>query len=59
YPNEGLIFGVAAGMSHRFALDMRLVRILWVIAFFATGFFPTALIYLVMGVLVPRVDENV
>ncbi len=56
YPNEGWLAGVAAGMSHRFLIDVRVVRMLWVIAFIATGFFPTALIYLVMAIVVPRVD---
>jgi len=51
-PN-GLLFGVCEGLARRIGVSRGLVRLITFIIFCATGFFPTALIYLALALLLP------
>ena len=48
--------GVAGGLAHYFDIDPTIVRLLWVLAIFATG--PVAaLVYVVLALIMPREPE--
>jgi PspC domain. len=50
---HSVLFGVCEGLARRLDVPVALVRILALILFVSTGFFPTGLIYLALGVLLP------
>ena len=48
-----MLAGVAGGIAHYFDVDPTIVRLAWVLAFFATG--PLAvLLYLACALVIPR-----
>ncbi len=53
--NEGSLFGVCAGLSQAFGIDLVTMRIIWVIAllWFGCGL----LLYLALAITLPRVDQ--
>lgn len=51
-PDQGKVAGVAAGMAEYFEMDVTLMRVLWIIAIFATGGF-FILAYFIMAVVMP------
>ncbi|MEZ4904817.1 MAG: PspC domain-containing protein [Spirosomataceae bacterium] len=52
--NEKMIGGVAAGFARYFDIDPTLMRVLFVLAFFITGFAPMVLIYIVLWAILPK-----
>jgi phage shock protein C len=56
-PDDGMIAGVAAGIAHRFDIDVTLVRLAFVaLAIVSAG---TAIVlYLVAAVVMPRADDE-
>ena len=46
---DGRFMGVCAGVADYFDIRPGVIRLLAVIAFFMTGFFPTAIIYILLG----------
>lgn len=60
-PSESRIGGVAAGMADYFGIDTTLMRILWVVSFFAFIHVPIIVLYIVMWVIMPtgvRQNDN-
>lgn len=51
-PN-GIIFGVAEGLARYLSMPVWVVRALWILAFIITGFFPTAIVYLLLAIALP------
>lgn len=52
-PKQGrLIAGVAVGLARYFGIDVRLVRLIWIILFLPGGF-PGFLPYILLWLLVP------
>lgn len=49
-----MLAGVCGGLAEYLKLDYSLVRIAAVVGFIITGFFPVAVIYLVMWAVVPE-----
>lgn len=48
------IAGVCGGIAEYFGIDPVLVRVIAILLFFATGFFPTGVAYLLFWWLVPE-----
>lgn len=60
-PSESRIGGVAAGMADYFGIDITLMRILWVVSFFAFIHVPIIILYIVMWAIMPtgvRQNDN-
>jgi phage shock protein PspC (stress-responsive transcriptional regulator) len=53
-PSESRIGGVAAGMADYFGIDTTLMRILWVISFFAFIHVPIIVFYIVLWAIMPK-----
>ena len=51
-----MITGLSAGMAKYFDMDVDLMRILWVIAFFVSGS-TIAIVYLIMAAVIPLEPE--
>jgi len=55
---EGKVFsGVCAGISEYVNMDAGLVRVLFVIVFIFSGFFPVVIAYIVMAIILPSKQE--
>lgn len=48
---DGLIFGVCKGIAQSLGVGVTFVRILTLMAFIMTGFFPTAVIYILLALI--------
>jgi phage shock protein C len=48
-----VIAGVCAGISKKIHLDPNILRIVVVISFFCTGFFPIGFMYILAWILMP------
>lgn len=46
---NGIIFGVCRGIGESLGIGSTLIRITAIMLFFATGFFPSILIYLLLA----------
>ena len=55
-PN-GLIFGVCGGLARRLGISTGLVRLVTLVAFCCTGFFPMGLIYCLLALILPAGPE--
>lgn len=55
-PN-GLIFGVCVGLARRLGISTGLVRLVTLVAFCCTGFFPVGLIYCLLALILPAGPE--
>ena len=54
--SDRLCAGVAGGLANYFDIDPTIARLLWVVAFFATG--PVAvMLYVVLALIMPREPE--
>jgi phage shock protein PspC (stress-responsive transcriptional regulator) len=53
---EKVVAGVCGGIAQMWKLDVSLVRILYVLAWFMTGFFPMTIVYFVVWAAVPEED---
>lgn len=55
---EGKVFsGVCAGISEYINMDVGLVRVLFLIVFIFSGFFPVVIAYIVMAIILPSKQE--
>lgn len=52
-PKDGMLGGVAAGMSHYFDVDPVFIRLGWLALAFVTHLWPTVLLYAVAAWIVP------
>jgi phage shock protein C len=52
-PKDGIVLGVSSGLGHYFDKDPVIVRLIFVVLFFVTGYWPMLLAYFVMFVIVP------
>ncbi|GAB4338444.1 MAG: PspC domain-containing protein [Calditrichia bacterium] len=52
------IAGIIGGIGETYNVDANLIRLLVVLAFFMTGFFPVLLTYLVAWVIIPEKPED-
>jgi phage shock protein C len=52
--SERMVAGVCGGLAEYFKVDPTMMRLLFVLAAFLTGFIPALLFYLVVMVLVPE-----
>lgn len=48
YPDQGWIAGVCAGLAEYFSWNIKLVRVIFALAFFFSGFFPVGVAYAVL-----------
>lgn len=55
-PN-GLLFGVCEGLARRLGISTGLVRLVTLVAFCCTGFFPVGLIYCLLALILPAGPE--
>ncbi len=56
-PKKGQIFGVCAGLAEYFDIDVTLMRVIFVVAAFATGG-AVILLYLILAVVLPVSNDN-
>ena len=52
--SDRMIAGVCAGLAHHFALDVTLVRVLYVLVSILSVAFPGILVYLVLWIVIPE-----
>ena len=57
-PSKAMIAGVIAGFAEYFVIDVTVLRILFVLFVFVTGFFPGVFAYIIAAIIMP-VDEPV
>ena len=51
---ERMIAGVCAGLAHHFALDVTLVRVLYVLVSVLSAAFPGILVYIILWIVIPE-----
>jgi phage shock protein C len=51
---DGMIFGVCKGIANYLDLSVGWLRILTIIAFIVTGFFPTAVVYILAALVMKK-----
>ena len=51
---ERMIAGVCAGLAHHFALDITLVRVLYVLVSVLSAAFPGILVYIILWIVIPE-----
>lgn len=56
YPRQGWVGGVCAGLADYFDWKVKLIRVLMVLAFMFSGFFPVGVVYLVLWYLMDEVE---
>jgi phage shock protein PspC (stress-responsive transcriptional regulator) len=56
-PRQGQIFGVCAGLADFFGIDITLMRVIFVIAAFATGG-AVVVLYIILAIILPVPNEN-
>ena len=54
---ERLLLGVCGGLGEYFGLDPVLVRVLWVIGVLLTAFLPGVAAYLILAIIMPRLQK--
>ena len=58
YPEHGWIAGVCAGLADYLDWNIKLVRVIFIVAFIFSGFFPVGLVYCVLWYLLDASDGN-
>jgi phage shock protein C len=58
YPEDGWIAGVCAGVADYFGWSVKLIRVLVIVAFVFSGFFPVGVIYLALWYLMDPADAG-
>jgi phage shock protein C len=53
-----MVSGVCGGIAEYLNLDPTVVRLLWVLAAFLTGFIPAIIAYIVMLFIVPEAPQE-
>lgn len=56
-PNDKIIFGICSGLAQYFEIDKTVVRIIIVLIFCLSGFFPVGLLYIIAYFIMP-VDKS-
>lgn len=56
--NDVVLLGILGGVSEYANMDSTVVRLLFLLLVFVTGFFPGILFYIVAGVIVPEKDSG-
>ncbi|HEX9148248.1 MAG TPA: PspC domain-containing protein [Thermoanaerobaculia bacterium] len=51
---DRMIAGVCAGLAHHFALDVSLVRVLYVLVSILSAAFPGILVYIILWIVIPE-----
>ena len=51
---ERMLAGVCAGLAHHFALDVTLVRVLYVLVSILSAAFPGILVYIILWIVIPE-----
>ncbi len=54
--HSGLIFGVCKGLAEYLNVSALVLRTIWAILVFATGFFPFVAVYLILAYILPERD---
>lgn len=57
-PRQAMIAGVIAGFADYFAIDVTVLRVLFIAALLITGFFPLGLAY-ILAIFIMPVDEPI
>ena len=52
-PNDKIICGICSGLAQYFEIDKTVVRIIMVLIFFFTGFFPVVILYIIAYFIMP------
>ena len=52
-PNDKVIFGICSGLAQYFELDKTIVRIIVVLIFCLSGFFPIGFLYIIAYFIMP------
>lgn len=56
-PNDKIVFGICSGIAKYFAIDKTIVRIIVLLLFLISGFFPVGLVYIIAYFIMP-VDKS-
>lgn len=59
YPASGWVAGVCAGIADYFGWSVKLIRVLVILAFVFSGFFPVGAVYLALWFLMDPADGSV
>lgn len=59
YPQDGWIAGVCAGIADYFGWSTKLIRVLMILAFIFSGFFPVGVIYIALWYLMDPAEAPV
>lgn len=59
YPEDGWIAGVCAGIADYFGWSVKLIRVLVILAFVFSGFFPVGVVYLALWYLMDPAEAGV
>jgi len=51
-----MLLGVLGGIGEYFSVDPTIVRVIYLIIMFATAFFPLALLYFLLYLIIPEND---
>lgn len=52
-PKDGILLGISSGLGHYFDKDPVLVRLIFVVLFFVTGYWPMLVAYAVLFFVIP------
>lgn len=52
-PEDGIVLGIASGIGHYFDKDPVLIRLIFVVLFFVTGYWPMIVAYAVLFFIIP------
>jgi phage shock protein C len=58
FPEDGWIAGVCAGVADYFGWSVKLIRVLVIVAFVFSGFFPVGVVYLALWYLMDPADAG-
>jgi phage shock protein C len=58
-PSEGRLGGVAAGLADYFGIEKLLMRIIFVVLFFACAGFPIFIIYVILWAVLPKSGASI
>lgn len=55
--NDRILAGVLGGLSGVFGMEAKILRIIFIILFLLTGFFPMGVLYLILVFIMPNEQE--
>ncbi|MDD4358319.1 MAG: PspC domain-containing protein [Candidatus Pacebacteria bacterium] len=56
--NNKIFSGVIGGIGEYFNVDPTILRLIWILILFGTGFFPGLAIYIIAAMIVPEHSKN-